>query len=202
MFNLPWYAWLNLLGLPVLWLMMYVDHVVLDKPKWLKLGTSLMIAASAVAVVLFWNPAVNALFDPLQYGLITLILPMSVLHMGLAITGVISAAHATFMAISSRGIDQPCRSEPAPGFNIEDDEIDLDAGEQGAGSQNERFAESLSNLFSNDASMKTTIESVAALTGVEPQTPQSDTDLIAQSVHAAVVLVLLLPPLLWSLQLV
>ncbi|MFK7855278.1 MAG: hypothetical protein AB8B79_14240 [Granulosicoccus sp.] len=202
MFNLPWYAWLNLLGLPVLWLMMYVDQALLEKPQWLKLGTSLMIAASAIAVVLFWNPTVNALFYPLQYCLIALILPMSVLHMGVAITGVMSAAYAFCMAFSRQGVEQTCRSESAPGFNIEDDEIDLDGGEQFAGRQDEKLGEAISSLFSKDASLKTNIKSIVTLTGAEPQNLEADDDLLAQAVHAAVVVVFLLPPMLWSLQLI
>ena len=128
MFNLPWYSWLNVLGLPVLWALLYVDYAVFAKSKWVNQYATVAIAASVVTIVLYWNPAINVLLTPLQYGLIALVLPMTVWHVSLSVTELVSAAVACLRVGRGESANE-CPPESVPKFNIEDDDIDLDAGE-------------------------------------------------------------------------
>lgn len=202
MFNLPWYSWLNVLGLVLLWAFMYVDYVALKKPQWVHRLTTASLVASAFTIVLYWNPGFNTLFNPLQYGLIALILPLAVWLMGLGITELALAIVSYCFASKNRRSVMMSSSEPVSQFNLDDDEIDLDAGESPSHCHSEMVGASISNLFSSDASARSNIESIIALTGVDVDELNNDTDISLHLVHTLMVSMLLVPPMIMSLRLV
>ena len=67
MFNLPWFSWLNVLAIPLLWGMMWVGLRIEKSPRW-QHHASVVGHLSIVAVImLYWNPAVAKLFYPSDY---------------------------------------------------------------------------------------------------------------------------------------
>jgi len=61
MFNLPWYAWLNILSLPILFVFIRIDYKFRDMPKLMRQLVSFQFLACAGTLLLYRNTHV---FDP------------------------------------------------------------------------------------------------------------------------------------------
>jgi len=55
MFNLPWYAWVNLLGLPILLLVLYADYALRGLPKWTRYIAKFQLLCCAATLVAYRN---------------------------------------------------------------------------------------------------------------------------------------------------
>ena len=202
MFNLPWYAWLNLLALPVLWVLFYVEYVVTEKPRWLRQYSGVAMAAAAVVILLYWNPHINTALVPLQYGLMLLVVPFAVVQLGVAITGLILSLLAWCIRFTRGSQIEPAEPESGAIDDLEADSIDLDKVYSGTDCSADKVGRAVSTLFSRHSSLESNIDSLVTLSRIDRNTDSKVDDVAAHLIQGALIAALLLPPLVMCIRLV
>lgn len=185
MFNLPWYAWLNVLALPCLWLSLMLDCALQGRPQWFRHFTTISLLACIVSVFLYWNPHVNALFSPLQPGLIILIVLLVACTLitqclQLLISGMRWWKHA------SNGKEEPSAA-PSPADHAVTDE---------------QRGKAMTGLFSPKATLDESLNNLLLLTGVQDDDETPGVLIPLQLIQLLLSGLILIPPMLLSFHLV
>ena len=72
MFNLPWYSWINVLAIPLVWLLVWTGMKLQKVAPW-QFKLSLVGHLSIVAIIfLYWNPQITPVLNPATYLLAAL----------------------------------------------------------------------------------------------------------------------------------
>ncbi len=201
MFNLPWYAWLNVLALPGLWVFLMFDCAVQGKPRWFRQFTTVSMVACVVCLFLYWNPALNVLFSPLQYALIVLIAPLTIWLLGTSSLQLLAGLLTGFSGDSDGVKAHPFSGQSGHQFKVDDDDIHLDGGiDKNGGDQ--RRGESIAALFSRNATLDESVGAVVSLIGAQESVYSTGSLVALQLVQLTAMGLLLLPPLILSLDLI
>ncbi len=201
MFNLPWYAWLNVLALPCLWAYLMLDCALQGKPRWFRQLTTVALGACVCSLFLYWNPPINDWLTPLQIGLMVLIAPMVVWFVGNSCLQLLACA----LPAPGRDADKEAvssKSPPtAPAYHLDDDDIDLDAGTSNDISD-EQLGKTIAALFSRDATLDDSLGNVMRLIGAEENVNTTGELLRLQLLQALCMGLILIPPLVLGLRLI
>lgn len=203
MFNLPWYAWFNVLALPGLWLLFLLGMALEGQPKWQRKLIGLHVLGAIITIFLYWNPAVSQNLTAIHYVLAMLVVPIAVWNLGITCQQLILSVLAMIFADPKEKSVIAMENDTQPHFNVDDDEIDLDAGCPslvGEEQRAEECGEAVSALFSGNSSAKTRLESVNTLLGVDDEAEEPGAEFVALLINGAVLSLLTLPPVFMSLQ--
>ncbi|NND92160.1 MAG: hypothetical protein HKN42_14970 [Granulosicoccus sp.] len=206
MFNLPWYSWFNVLALPILWGLLYIDMAVQDRSAWMKNFIGFHILASIACIFLYWNPQLAGTLVPANYLLAVLIVPFAAWNIAQGFAELFQAIYQT--AAPLFGVDEkPVRTTTASvagdadDIDILADDLDLDGGVT-CGSMDEDVAKAgkaITSLFSNRSTARDRMEGVMTLLGDDDD--KASTDLWAGLIAVGIYLLIWLPPMYMSVQL-
>jgi len=135
MFNLPWYSWLNVLALPIIWGCMSFDFSVKDAPAWARRLIKFHILAAVCVIFLYWNPQIYNSLVPLNYLLAVAVLPYAAWNMITSASGFIDSVykytrHLWDVKKGAKRLAKTLSTTPetasTPASNLEDADIDLD----------------------------------------------------------------------------
>ena len=203
MFNLPWYAWFNVLALPCLWLLFLLGMALEGQPKWQRKLIGLHVLGAIVTIFLYWNPAVSQNLTAIHYVLAMLVVPIAVWNLGITFQQLILSALAMFFTGPREKCVVVMENDTQPQFDVDDDEIDLDAGCHSLDGEEqcaEEFGEAVSALFSGNSSAKARLDSVNTLLGVDDEVEEPGAEFVALLIHGAMLSLLTLPPVFMSLR--
>lgn len=203
MFNLPWYAWFNVLALPCLWLLFLLGMALEGQPKWQRKLIGLHVLGAIVTIFLYWNPAVSQNLTAIHYVLAVLVVPIAVWNLGITCQQLILSFLAMFFADAKDKSVIAMENDTQPQFDVDDDEIDLDVGcpsPEGEEQRAEACGEAISALFSGNSSAKTRLESVDTLLGVDDEAEEPGAEFVALLINGAALSLLTLPPVFMSLR--
>jgi len=201
MFNLPWYAWLNVFALPCLWLYLMLECAFQSRPTWFRQYTSVSIIACACSVFLYWNPAANALFTPLQYGLIALIVPLTTVSVGIIVLQLLSSILEWLTGDSEQREQSLSTTQEGVAFNLDDDDIDLDGGTRRTIGHEQRGAV-IAALLSSQSTLDDSVGNIMTLLGTQEDDSTTLTLVGMLSIQLICTGLIMMPPLLMSFRLI
>jgi len=176
MFNLPWYAWINIFALPLMWLFMTLDFTVLGAATWLRRLVKYYIAACVASIFLYWNPQLYHSLVPVSYFMVGLIVPFTLWNLWLSLSGVIETVDALLFpklreenAIEHRAV--AVELDEVPLAHLHNANVDLDVGVtcQALEQARDKELEHVATLLAQGHSTESKLESFQALMGGEEE---------------------------------
>lgn len=201
MFNLPWYAWLNVFALPCLWLYLMLDFALQGKPKWFRQYTTVSLIACMLSLFLYWNPSLNALFSPLQLGLVALIVPLVIWSLGISCLQLLASPVRWWTRDAEEGEASLASTQSGVHFNLDDDDIDLDGGAVEAVDDVQR-GKAIAGLFSKNATLDDSLGNIMTLLGAQQDDSSPGVPVSLLLAQVFCMSLILLPPLVLSLRLI
>ena len=201
MFNLPWYAWLNVIALPCFWACVMLEIAANRTLQPYRKYTTVAIVACVFSVFLYWNPPLNALFSPLQIGLVALIAPLALFTLATAGIQIVATARSCVTTLDNSANVALSSCHSTAEFDPDEDDIDLDSDSNSV-VETEACGRAIASLFAKNATLDDSVSCLQTLfeNSLEDESPKELLfALLAQLLLAGMILI---PPFYMSIQLV
>ncbi|MCG8591729.1 MAG: hypothetical protein MJE66_20720 [Proteobacteria bacterium] len=205
MLNVPWYGWLNVLGLLILWAFYWIEHHT-ESTTSLQRGLHHLVVFGSLAFILAgWNAPLPSSLDYAVAGLAVLVVPLVGRELLGSFVGLFfaseedGASEEDAEAPAAPAEEVPATPAPAAADRapVPDYAVDLDEGTLQSRENREAASQAIQTLFAPDSSDGDRLRGLGDLLSLgesEDEEEEAATERMASVLTMVLVLAVLVPP--------
>ena len=189
MLDLPWYGWLNLVGLLILWGLYWVNHNLEKTGQVMRVCNYLTVLLAACFVIAHWNGALAANTGTVVQAFAVFLLAMTAWECG-------AAVYLMFFQGEGPAVEAAPQPDQVSAPVARDGVLDLDAGTVYSAENQEKMSVAMRRLVSAESSDLDRLRGLGALLtlGDDDEPEDEGNDALYNVIGLAMILAVIAPP--------